>query len=71
MKYYDFAVNEQCFQYDECNKYKAFTNQDKAVFGVEYQGNPAVFCKQAIANNLSSQKKKLDLKVWRITKTEY
>ncbi|GAB7544244.1 endo alpha-1,4 polygalactosaminidase [Cupriavidus sp. 8B] len=33
---FDFAVNEQCFQYSECASYKPFTAQGKAVFNVEY-----------------------------------
>lgn len=33
---FDFAVNEQCFQYNECASYKPFTAQGKAVFNVEY-----------------------------------
>ncbi|WP_144409905.1 endo alpha-1,4 polygalactosaminidase [Cupriavidus basilensis] len=33
---FDFAVNEQCFQYNECASYKPFTTQGKAVFNVEY-----------------------------------
>ena len=33
---FDFAVNEQCFQYKECTTYTPFTAQGKAVFNVEY-----------------------------------
>ncbi|KAF2279140.1 uncharacterized protein EI97DRAFT_343364, partial [Westerdykella ornata] len=33
----DFAVNEQCHEYPgECAKYKPFTDQNKAVFNIEY-----------------------------------
>ncbi|GJG97154.1 endo alpha-1,4 polygalactosaminidase [Cupriavidus pauculus] len=34
---YDFALNEQCFQYNECGGYSAFTVQGKPVFNIEYQ----------------------------------
>lgn len=35
----DFAVNEQCHEYSgECAKYKPFTDQNKAVFNIEYGG---------------------------------
>ena len=35
-----FAVNEQCHQYDgECALYKPFTDQNKAVFNIEYGGS--------------------------------
>ena len=33
---FDFAINEQCFQYNECGGYSAFTTQGKPVFNVEY-----------------------------------
>lgn len=42
--YFDWALNEQCYQYDECEMLRPFTDADKAVFGVEYQGNAAQFC---------------------------
>lgn len=62
---FDWALNEQCFQYNECSGYQVFVAQDKAVFGVEYEGNPSTFCPQANAMSLSWLKKRLDLKVWR------
>lgn len=34
--HFDFAVNEQCHQYDECGGYTAFTSQGKPVFNAEY-----------------------------------
>lgn len=34
---YDFAVNEQCHQFDECAGYGAFTSLGKPVLNVEYQ----------------------------------
>jgi hypothetical protein len=36
----DFAVNEQCHEFGECDEYRLFTAQDKAVFNIEY-GNRA------------------------------
>jgi len=42
--YFDWALNEQCYQYDECELLRPFTFAGKAVFGVEYQGNSAQFC---------------------------
>jgi hypothetical protein len=55
---FDFAVNEQCFQYNECGVYAAFTTQGKAVFNVEYAAkwkDPArrpTLCAKAQALNL-------------------
>lgn len=63
--YFDWALNEQCFQYNECNTYQAFVSRNKAVFGVEYTGNPTTFCPQAEALGLSWLKKELSLGVWR------
>ena len=34
--YFDFAVNEQCNYYNECENYSAFTQQNKPVFNIEY-----------------------------------
>ncbi|KAF2254805.1 glycoside hydrolase family 114 protein, partial [Trematosphaeria pertusa] len=31
-----FAVNEQCHEYGECDQYKPFTDANKAVFNIEY-----------------------------------
>ncbi len=36
VEYYDFAVNEQCFEYDECNLLVPFINAGKAVLNAEY-----------------------------------
>lgn len=33
---YDFVINEQCFQYDECDEFSVFIDANKAVLGVEY-----------------------------------
>lgn len=34
--YFDFAINEQCHQYKECDGYKVFIKQGKPVFNAEY-----------------------------------
>jgi len=34
--YFDFAVNEQCNQYNECDKYTTFSNHNKAILNAEY-----------------------------------
>ncbi len=34
--YYDFSVNEQCFEYDECNDLILFIEQSKPVLNAEY-----------------------------------
>lgn len=64
--YFDWAINEQCFQYKECGVYSAFTGLNKAVFGVEYNSDPAVFCPQANAANMDFLKKNLRLDAARV-----
>ena len=34
--YFDFAVNEECHTYNECDTLEPFTNNNKPVFNVEY-----------------------------------
>lgn len=41
----DFAVNEQCMQYRECDAYQPMVSAGKAVFHVEYKGDPAQICR--------------------------
>ncbi len=68
---FDWAINEQCFQYMECDVYEAFVQRDKAVFGVEYKGDPVVFCPAANAAGYSWLKKHVELDEWRIGCEEY
>jgi hypothetical protein len=50
---YDFAVNEQCFYYDECDLYhSSFVTQNKAVFNTEY--TLANVCSKAAAAKITS-----------------
>jgi hypothetical protein len=65
--YFDFAINEECFDYKECGVYTAFTGLNKAVFGIEYTLDPAIFCPKANAANLDFIKKNLSLDAARIS----
>jgi hypothetical protein len=58
---FDFAVNEQCFEYSECDGYSRFINNSKAVLEVEYNLNTSDFCSQANAMGISAMKKDLNL----------
>ena len=49
LEHFDWALNEQCFEYDECEALLPFIDAGKAVFGVEYALEPAEFCDQAVA----------------------
>ncbi|MBU1119104.1 endo alpha-1,4 polygalactosaminidase [Patescibacteria group bacterium] len=53
VNYFDFAINEHCFYYDECEKLLPFIEQDKAVLGVEYELDPNEFCEEANRLNFS------------------
>ncbi|MER6690519.1 endo alpha-1,4 polygalactosaminidase [Streptomyces minutiscleroticus] len=62
---FDFAVNEECAQYDECAELTPFITADKAVFHVEYAEPPGGFCPESRTLRLSSMLKKPELGVWR------
>jgi len=66
LPYFDAALNEQCFQYSECRKLKAFVEAGKPVFGVEYKLATGAFCPKANRMNFNFLKKKLELGVWRV-----
>lgn len=58
---FDFAVVEECFQYDECGLYRPFIDAGKAVFEAEYELAPSEFCAAAAALRFSSIRKSYDL----------
>ena len=63
---FDWALSEQCFQYDECGALTQFTRAGKAVFEVEYRGDPRRFCPRANALAFRSMKKRPALDAWRV-----
>ncbi|MFK0174121.1 endo alpha-1,4 polygalactosaminidase [Streptomyces sp. NPDC090306] len=65
LKDFDFAVNEECAQYDECGELTPFVKAGKAVFHVEYDVPVSRFCADSRRLGLSSMEKKLELGVWR------
>jgi hypothetical protein len=64
---FDWALNEECFQYSECDALTSFIAAGKAVFQVEYQGDSTSFCPTANTLGFSTMKKRLALDSWRIT----
>ncbi|WP_344952770.1 endo alpha-1,4 polygalactosaminidase [Actinomadura miaoliensis] len=62
---FDFAVNEQCAQFEECHRLAPFVRAGKAVLHVEYELPPSAFCEQSRRLGLSSMRKRLDLDRWR------
>lgn len=64
---FDFAVNEECAQYDECDKLAVFVKAGKPVFHVEYEKESGHFCPESRRLGFSSMRKKPELDAWRET----
>ena len=62
---FDWALDEQCFQYHECSRLRPFVRARKAVFEVEYELAPARFCARARAAGFMAMRKRFALGVWR------
>jgi hypothetical protein len=58
---FDFAVNEQCFQYDECHAYGPWLAAGKAVVEIEYGGSAKKFCADATAHGRDAMRKRKNL----------
>jgi hypothetical protein len=59
--YFDYALDEQCFQYSECSLLRPFVAAHKAVFEVEYNLSPGRFCTQSRSDGFMSMRKDLNL----------
>jgi len=58
---FDFAVVEQCLQYDECERYRPFVRRGKPVYEVEYQGTLQSLCPPAGRLGINTIVKDVDL----------
>ena len=65
LPYFDWALNEQCFEYEECDTLLPFIQAGKPVFNVEYHLDTAEFCRQANTLNFNSLKKNLEVDAYR------
>ena len=63
--YFDFELDEQCFQYSECGRLKPFVDAGKAVFEVEYSLPRPRFCPKARRLGFNAMRKRLSLRAWR------
>jgi len=63
---FDWALNEECFTYAECNLLHPFIAAGKAVFNVEYTLSPDQFCPQARAMGFNSLSKHINLDAYRV-----
>lgn len=59
---YDFAINESCFRYKECDGYQLFRQQGKPVFIAEYRAYNNTMCRKANASGYRLQFFKRSLK---------
>ncbi|MFE3454514.1 endo alpha-1,4 polygalactosaminidase [Nonomuraea sp. NPDC059194] len=73
LPYFDWALNEQCWQYSECTTaqngdygYDQFVSAGKAVFTVEYELSPSRFCSKSNARNFNSLRKNYELDAYRV-----
>ena len=66
LPYFDWALNEECFTYQECELLVPFISAGKAVFGVEYSLDPASYCPQANGMDFDFISKHLELDAWRL-----
>jgi len=64
---YDFAVVEQCAEFDECHLVLPFLDRGKPVFHAEYDLPISAFCAESRRLGLSSIRKRLGLDPWRQT----
>ena len=63
--FFDFAVNEECFNYRECYRLKPFVKAGKAVLHVEYELPRSRFCARTTKLGFSSMRKRWSLRAWR------
>lgn len=68
VEYFDFAVNEQCHEFDECDRLQPFVDAGKPVFNAEYAAGfvnePAIreqMCTESLDRNLRTLVLPLDL----------
>jgi len=66
LPYFDWELDEQCFQYQECSKLLPFIQANKAVMEVEYNLAPSQFCPKANAKNFNAMKKNVNLGPYRV-----
>ena len=71
LPHFDWALNEECVRYRECDRLRPFVEAGKAVFHVEYSGAPATICPAVLALRFSSLIKKPPVDAWRLACDDY
>ena len=67
VKHFDWALDEECFEFGGCEKMMPFTAAGKAVFNTEYGLDTKQFCTEANNLNFNSIKKRKELDAYRET----
>lgn len=62
---FDWAIDEQCFESDECMKLLPFVVAAKSVVVVEYTTPAGVFCAGAVELGFDAMRKRVALDAWR------
>lgn len=62
---FDWALDEQCFEFSECDKMVSFIQAGKPVFNAEYNLGISDFCNEANERNFNSLRKNIDLDEYR------
>jgi len=63
--YFDWTLNEECFEYQECDYLTPFVTAGKAVFNIEYNQTIDQFCADSNKRNFNSLRKNRDLGIYR------
>jgi hypothetical protein len=63
---FDWALVEQCFEYEECDQLQPFVDAGKAVFAVEYHVAPESFCQRALEATFNALYKHEQLDAYRV-----
>jgi len=61
LAYFDWQLNEECFQYDECDLLLPFIEAGKPVYQIEYELSNDEFCERAIQLGFQSVRKNREL----------
>lgn len=62
--HFDWALNEECYNYDECEELRPFVDAGKAVFHCEYEHGVTEVCPITRPLHLSTLIKKWELEAW-------
>lgn len=64
--WFDWTLNERCHELNECHHLQPFVRAGKAVFGIEYLGDPGTVCLAMNALNFDWLMKKRELDDYRV-----